>query len=167
MRRPSLILFSIFFLALPTEAKVGIVYLTNLVAKADLIVMAKVESVVTPAVGSRYATARVSEIWKGQCDETIIYQVWPTFWCDTSTAKEGETVLLFLRRDLSGTYRIAHAGRGRFPLHTIEAKEYVRIRYDAILPEDLQKPLEGRAYDGMVETSTLREVVRKLIVPTE
>src|SRR5688572_17287547 len=94
-------LFAILFacaVATQAFAKVASISFEQLVQNSDIIVVAKVESVSHPLIGKRYAKAKVMEVWKGTQTERVEFLASPTWTCDISEAKKGETVLLFLTK---------------------------------------------------------------------
>lgn len=107
-------------------AKVAFIQFSELIECSELIVVAKVQQVKSLSTGRHYAEAKISEIWKGKSAETIEFLASPTWPCDISDAKAGETVLLFLTKNSdSRSYAISHSGRGRRPVHVIDGKRVV------------------------------------------
>src|SRR5262245_55917595 len=93
----------------PVSAMVAGIQLEELVKCSDLIVVATVESVSDPLIGKRYAKAKVAEVWKGARTETVRFLAAPSWTCDVTDAKKGETVVLFLiKSNGSRSYQIAH-----------------------------------------------------------
>src|SRR5260370_38793630 len=88
------------------KARVGEITLKELVDGSDLIVLATVTKVedgpanlklgedVFPPI--KIATARVSEVWKGNTGHEVRYLASSTWICDISDAKVGDRVVLFL-----------------------------------------------------------------------
>jgi hypothetical protein len=146
-------------------AKVASIEFTNLVADSELIVIAKVESVSSPLIGKKYAKARVLEVWKGTNSVTVEFLASPTWTCDISQAKAGDTVLLFLTKsDESRSYAIAHSGRGRFPLRVVDGKNYVTFWPDVLLPKEMlaiDDPEPKENFSRTVEVTRLRDTVKK------
>ena len=165
MRTPLLIAFVTLLTVTQSFAKVASIQFSNLVANCELIVVAKVESVSSPLIGKRYAKARVTEVWKGTNTTTVEFLASPTWTCDISEAKKGETVLLFLTKsDKSRSYAIAHSGRGRLPLRTISGKSYATIWPDVILPKQtptIDGPEPEFDFIRSVDVTLLRELVKK------
>jgi hypothetical protein len=119
----------------------AVVDLDDLIAEAEMIVVVKVKSVrVTgnaPAE-QKIATAEILDAWKGEgVEPTIDYVASPGwFSCDTSDARVGETVVLFLARDQPGErFRIAHFGRGRMRVAG-EGKQRRAEACEVIFPSD-------------------------------
>jgi hypothetical protein len=120
---------------MPAFAKVASISFDELIQSSDLIVVAKVESVSRPLIGKRYAKATIAAVWKGPKTEKVEFLASPTWTCDISEAKKGETVLLFLiKSDESRSYSIAHSGRGRMPLRLVDAKTYATFWPDIRIP---------------------------------
>ncbi|MBI3868285.1 MAG: hypothetical protein HY299_07110 [Verrucomicrobia bacterium] len=165
MRTSLLITFAILLTASQSFAKVASIQFGNLVANCDLIVIANVESVSSPLIGKRYAKARVTEVWKGTKIETVEFLASPTWTCDISTAKKGETVLLFLNKGgKSRSYAIAHSGRGRLPIRMVTGKSCATFWPDVILPKDvptIDAPEPKWDYVRSVEVRLLRDLVKK------
>jgi len=165
MRTSLLIALVTFLTATQTFAKVASVQFSNLVANCELIIVAKVESVSSPLIGKRYAKARVTEVWKGTNTPTVEFLASPTWTCDISEAKKGETVLLFLTKsDKSRSYSIAHSGRGRLPLRTVAGKTYATFWPDVKLPKEIPTidgPEPEWDFIRSVEVALLRDLVKK------
>jgi hypothetical protein len=138
----SLVLFS---LAVPALAKVEGVTLKGLAARSDLIVFARVTKIEAGPNGVRpagdesrpvkVATAQVIETWKGDEVREVRYIASPTWACDTASAAVGERVVLFLEGSREKSYSIAHAGRGRMPIHELNDTRYAELADEVILPE--------------------------------
>jgi hypothetical protein len=142
--------------------------IAQLAEESEVIVLAKVESVSgQPDDENRRAKATVTEVWKGPKVKTVEYRVSPTFACDISDAKRGETVLLFLAKDEETGWGIVWAGRGRMPLRTINGKEFLTHFGDVIFPAETpwvktpEKSEDG--FDAAVELKIVKELVRKAI----
>jgi hypothetical protein len=164
MRTPLLIAFGSLLTASQLFAEVGATKLSDLVVNCDLIVVATVESVSSPLIGKRYAKAKVAEVWKGTKTETVEFLASPTWTCDISEAKNGETVLLFLTRSVkSRSYAIAHAGRGRMPVRAVNGKTYATFWADVVLPEGthtIEGPDPKWKFIRSVDVSVLRDLVK-------
>lgn len=113
------------------SAVVGIDFL---LAESELVVVADVISVVesgTEPQRQRLATARVVESWKGPADRAQLIKFIASpgwFMCDTSDARVGERVVLFLKQeDHEAHPRIAHFGLGRMPVVTIDGTSVAKI----------------------------------------
>lgn len=169
MRISLLIAFVTLFTATQSFAKVASIHFSNLVANCDLIVVAKVESVSSPLIGKKYAKGIVTEVWKGTNTATVEFLASPTWTCDTSEAKKGETVLLFLTKGgKTRSYAIAHSGRGRLPLRTFTGKSYATFWPDVILPKDvptIDGPEPTWDFIRSVEVTLLRDLVKKTPQP--
>ena len=104
----------------------AIVSIDDLVAESHLVVVGDVISVVESGSGpprQSVATLRVVETWMGARSSELQFIASPGwFSCDTSRARKGERVVLFLSRDPGESLpRIAHFGRGRMPIGKIGA----------------------------------------------
>ncbi len=168
MRRTLCIALCFLLFAVPRLfAKVGALQLDELVEGSDLIVLAEVESVTKPLIGERKATARVLEVWKGPPIETVRFIASPTWTCDISEAVEGETVVLFLARgDHPRFYTIAHSGRGRMPLRTVDGLTYATFWREVRLPEGtptIEGPESEWSFIRSVEMEVLRELIEDAI----
>jgi hypothetical protein len=144
-------------------AKVGAVQLAELAEGSDLIVIAKVESVTKPLIGRQHAIARVLDVWKGSPTESAKFVSSPSWTCDISEAVEGEMVVLFLEKsDRRGSYTIAHAGRGRMPLRTVDGATYATFWPEVRLPEGtptVDGPEPQWDFIRSVELGILRDLV--------
>ena len=151
--------------ATQTFAKVAAISLDELVQGSDVIAVAKVESVSKPLVGKHYAKARVMEVWKGSETNKVEFLASPTWTCDISEAKTGETVLLFLAKSgKARSYIIAHSGRGRMPLRIVANKSYATLWQDVRLPKDtptIDGPEPKWDFIRSVEVTILRDLVKK------
>lgn len=152
-------------------AEVGRGRFDDLAKGSDIIVVAKIQSVRKPIFGKHYAKAKVIEVWKGKQTETVEFLASPTWTCDISEAKEGETVLLFLvKSDKSRSYVIARSGRGRMPLRDVNDKTYATFWPEVILPADtstVDGPEPRWKFIRSVEVTTLRDLVKKALEKKE
>lgn len=115
---------------------VGEVRIEDIASSCEDIVIATVTQV-SDSGTTRYATAEAQESLKGTLAGAFRFQAFPTWTCDISDARRGETVLLFLIRDPKHGLVIAHSGRGRMPLHYFDSKRYATVRRsDVRLPKD-------------------------------
>jgi hypothetical protein len=163
-------LFALFFLASAdsARAKVGGMTLKEMIKYSAYIVVARVESVKV-VDGIRVARAVPQQEFKGERGQKPFYFVAEGTWrCDTSTAVEGETVLLFLsrikdnvvKRDMIGKpvarvkveplFSITHSGRGRMPVRIVEGKTYVTLWTGGVsLPRSMKSiPGEEKRYSS-------------------
>ncbi len=142
------------------EAYSAVVSVEALFEEAHTVVVGEVVSVqesgVAPERG-RVATVRVLETWKGPVRSEVQYTVSPGwFLCDTSDARKGEKVVLFLTKD-----RIAHFGRGRMPIGAIGGTEVAfihEVTFPASLPVRRQQAYPMR--EG-VSLGLLRSFIQK------
>jgi hypothetical protein len=106
-------------------AKVAARSLEELVASSDAIVLARVERVSKPIIRKKWAVASVTSVWKGTNESKVTFLASPTWTCDISEAKQGETVVLFLvKYKKAGRYVLALSGRGRMPIRDVGGKAY-------------------------------------------
>jgi hypothetical protein len=162
-------------LALLTEtsalAKVGGISFDELVQRCDIIVVAKVESVTRSISGNRFAKAKITEVWNGAETVRVEFLASPTWTCDVSEAKKGETVLLFLvKSDESRSYMIAVSGRGRMPLRIVNGKSYATFWPEVRLPKDtatIDGPDPKWDFIRSVDVETLRDLVKKALKKKE
>ena len=177
------------------RAEVKDVAFKDFVVNSDPIVVAKVTKVeagpaqreridpMMPAL--RFAIAQVIETWKGTPARELRFVASSSWVCDTSSAEEGERVVLFLaRRKDSTIMSIAHAGRGRMPLREVGAKSFAVLQHEIILPTATptiseQKsarwslaatrpgkpatPLTFTYSEASIELGVLRRLVRSLV----
>jgi hypothetical protein len=127
----------VFLCASPASAKVAAISIEELVAESDEIVVATVTELTPESVlrnQSVFARAAVKRTLKGSLTGTFQFLASPTWTCDSSTAVQGETVLLFLKHHRDHHFVIAHSGRGRMPLRVVSNKDYVTLWSDVRLP---------------------------------
>jgi hypothetical protein len=122
----------------PARASVASITLKELVGRSDLIVVAREtkvedgpadlnlgEDVKSPI---KVATARIVEVWKGKAGPDVRYIASPTWTCDISEAKVGESVVLFLSKSKSVPFMfIEHSGRGRMPIRDVNGRRHATI----------------------------------------
>jgi hypothetical protein len=103
----------------------SIPYLTK---RATFIGVVEVTDVTDDGPRARVATARVRELWRGKpADNVRFYASNGAFACDTSSARVGETELVFLEPQSSAEIlNIGLFGRGRFPV-TREGDDFVAL----------------------------------------
>ena len=153
------------------QAEVAIVAFEHVVRGSDLIAVARVVSVeprLSDPRGHRFARASVIEVWKGSQEvREIEFLASPTWPCDMATAEAGETVVLFLERESSEPYyTIAHAGRGRMPIHTFAKKRFATFWGDMILPKGTRtEQTRGSRSGRSIEVSILRNLVLRAAGP--
>jgi hypothetical protein len=159
----------LFFLLLLTVsqlyAKLAAIWLKQLIALSDVIVVAEVQSVSRPLIGKRYARARVIQVLKGKESGVIKFLASARGIEDVSDAKKGEIDLLFLTRmPESQSYTVTFAGRGRMPLRVVAGKAYLTLWPDVHLPEGtptIEGPDPQWRFIRSVEMATIRELVEK------
>jgi hypothetical protein len=172
------VMVSLVLMSFPTLlwAKVAEIALKELVARSDVIVLAKVLKVEDgptdikteddrfPRV--KVATAQIIETWKGTPLREVRYVASPLWTCDISGGEKGERTVLFLEsRKGSPIMMIAHSGRGRMPLHEVEGKSYATIwSKDVQLPKGtatIPGPEPKYSFIRSVELSKLKGLVRE------
>ena len=145
---------SLSLLAPSAFAYSAVINIADLIAMSDVVVLAEVfdvRSVRESGMEVTMAMADVRATWKGRVDGSTVEYVASPGWflCDTSDAKSGETVLLFLKKDpADGRLHIARYGRGRMPVID-GARPQVRP-YEVIFPLDRD----------VVDLQTLERMVR-------
>lgn len=144
--------------------------LSQLAQGSELIVLARVESVRELAVPGEYtawATATVTEVWKGPDVKSVVYLASPTYACDISDALPGETVLLFLKKEEGLGWVITWSGRGRMPLLNRNGKDYVSHYNDVIFPDGIPEiPTPDKKEDDfhwVVELKIVRDLVKGMV----
>lgn len=146
----------------------AVVSVHRLLNESQLVVLAEVVSVVESGEGAQrqhVATARVLEFWKGRTAakqlEFIASPGW--FACDTSTAHAGETVILFLSQAPGESRpRIAHFGRGRLPVSTIDGAKVAFI-YELRFPPSVPvRRHAGHSGGESVGVASLKSFVQEL-----
>ena len=141
--------------------------LDAMIRESGRIVVAQVDTEgIREARGERWATAKVSETWKGEAAKTVEFRASPTFAGDITQALPGEDVLLFLRPIEGGGWEVVASGRGRMPLQTMDGRTYASLYLDVVLPADSQASRhcsDQPGYDRTIELGTLRESVTRAI----
>jgi len=183
-RRSFLALMTLSLAAGAASADLASVRLEQLVQRADIIAVAKVDEV-RKVHTTKIAFATLQEPLKGGTKRARVAFIAEGTWaCDESTAVEGETVLLFLSRarpalerlpgivprlqevlfemERQGAtlYTISHAGGGRMPLSKQDGKEVAQVRSGLVI---LPPSLAPAALDRPVPADTLLTHVRELI----
>lgn len=163
----------------PVRAEVEPVLLEELVRGSEVIVVADVVLVrdenAKNGKGERVAVARVRERWKGSSGDTVEFFAHPAWACDVSDAKEGETVVLFLRRtrffppaaSSGSTFFIAHHGRGRMPLVLKTKARYAEVSLNEVaLPRTGLRLWTGPSANDskrFIEFESLKRYARRLL----
>ena len=145
--------------ALIAPPDVGSIRLEELTLQSPLIVVAKVNKLVTRTEGT-FANATPMEVWRGSPEGDVEFIVSSTFACDISQAIPGEKVLLFLETDVAGRLSIAHFGRGRLPLDTVDGKDIARCWGGVILPEAMPVAIVDKSRGGYSTGVELAELER-------
>ncbi|MEI8281742.1 MAG: hypothetical protein WCG75_05000 [Armatimonadota bacterium] len=133
-----MLLAAIICLATASFKKVKAITVNELYKMSPVIVRAKVDSI-EKVVGTRVAMATVFDTFKGRVSGAkVAFVAQPTWECDVSNAKKGESILLYLYPaepgpprsevlDVTGAFNhlkqlgrplfyVSHSGRGRFQL---------------------------------------------------
>src|SRR5262245_60247610 len=121
----------------PAGAKVAALPLDELIREADFIGVVHIDrtSWYVPFVRDRVATATVIETWAGRPRPSVEFIASPTWICDISDARRGETAVVLLRhRNKPGPMEIVHSGRGRLPIEDDHGEPWVIYWTDVILP---------------------------------
>jgi hypothetical protein len=84
--------------------------LMELFEMSDFVGMVKVERI-EMVNNKKYAIARVNDVWKGTKAPHVRFRAYPTWICDTSSAKVGQYGLTFLEKEDNG-YAITNSGQG-------------------------------------------------------
>ena len=157
------------------RGEVADITLRSLATSSDTIVVVKVTKIEPAAddisdVGDEYppvrvATARVLETWKGPDVKEVQFVATPTEFCDISSAKEGETLVLFLDRRNRQPMHIAHVGRGRMAVRNIQGKSYATLADEVKAPGGVSilTKSEGKEKVRLLELRTLRGLVRDYV----
>jgi len=133
----------------------------KLLAGSDVVVLAEITGVrryLGPPQELRVATARVIETWKGSTRESQLDFVASPGWfaCDTSNAKKGERVVLFLHREEGQQCPvITNFGRGRMPIGTIDGVAAASV-FEVTFPSEVRM-LRGR-HHPRGEAASLQDI---------
>jgi hypothetical protein len=168
------------------QAKVAPGKLEDMAGSSDVIVLARVEEVISVR-DLKVARAVPQEVFKGSLkQESFSFVASPTWACDISDAVRGETALLFLRRAKGSTvsldglgkpavtidhtplYRIAWSGRGRMPLRMLRGERYTTLwTGDVILPRGIETvPGPEARYASFIRSARLSDILR-VITPRQ
>ncbi len=78
--------------------------------------------------------------------KTVKFRAYSTWQCDSSDAKKGETVLLFLNETDSKVYEIVNSGQGRWPLQSTGKNWTIDVsQYDLMNDEEFSKQKDNSA----------------------
>jgi hypothetical protein len=154
------LLVLILTFAISVYSRVADFYLRDMVNLADVIVLATVNKVQEETHGKR-ATAIVNVCLKGNSSDTVYFQANPTWTCDISDAKEGESAIYFLTKPVNrrGFRQIVISGRGRIPLKFAGEDTLVNFQISAIYPWDL---VSQAKIDTMRTQNSFSYVVRSI-----
>jgi hypothetical protein len=153
-------------------AKVEDPTLGQLVAASDVVVLAKVDVVepyqAGPDVVWRSATARVLETWYGDPGPQVRFRASRLFGCDISSAKVGETAVLFLGKPRpDGVRPILWWGRGGLSVRDIAGEPHVRLRSETFVPghaPDAQRAGVGGWPVSYLKLTTFAASVRPMLM---
>jgi hypothetical protein len=134
----------------PPVFKVPVATLGDLTDRAKIIVVGEVTAVngdwrSAPGELYRVADVRVTKVLKGPADlRQIRYVAQGTWTCDITGGEVGERGVYFLSESKLGAaaglvYSIAHSGRGRMELRTIEGEVFATVwSGDVLLPKSIR-----------------------------
>jgi hypothetical protein len=116
----------------PVAARVAPITLGELAERAEFIGIVRVDRISwgVPLVLRPRAMATILDSWRGQAQGKVMFVAAPTWICDISDAENGEEAVVFVR---DGS--LLHAGRGRMPIFTRNARRLAAIWPDVRLPE--------------------------------
>lgn len=121
------------------SAKLAAFGLDEMIRKADIIVVGKVEAVSPKSGAPRNATVQVTEVLKGAPGEKVLLNVRRTWPCDVSEAKAGERILLFVQHDQEKGQNLIYAsGRGRMPIDEVDGKTYATFWSEVCMPKEIE-----------------------------
>jgi hypothetical protein len=148
--------------------------LESLTKDANLIVVAKVESITTEPFyplndsnpilikgDKQVANAKILDVWKGFLSERVQFLASPIWECDDSTAVVGETVLLFLKDNSKNPYKIiAYNGIGRLPV-----KDSSVLLYSTLLTNEIKDLLgiPAETFRYSIEVDILKQQVQRIL----
>ena len=185
----AVVLLALFITALngTAEGKVAPTSLSNLTTVADQIVTGTVVAV-NSVEGIQVATLEVDSTLKGPSFGHLYFLAQPTWVCDTSEAKLGEHVLLFLnkytfgsgdkdlfdfkeprsfKRKMAGLtgsdpfFSISWSGRGRMPVRTVDGVEYATLWTGDVLLPTVLATIDGpeKEYSSFIRSVPLHDLV--------
>ena len=156
---PRLALIASLLAAAPAWAIAGRAWLEAAINAADVIVLADVESVQSTE-GSRIASARVLQTFKGNPGETVRFEASPSWSCDSSWAESGERALLFLvGKPRDKPYFLTSNGTGRLVVKVIAGEQFLETRLlDLPLDVRVQMMREGDGGFTNVVLASLADV---------
>ena len=129
----------LLFACVNAQARLAAFHFEAMVSNSYMIVVAKVDSITPDSDAPTNAIVRVLETWKGPEHETITLSTAPTWTCDISNAKKGETILLFVWcNQRSGALSINYSGRGRMPIDEINGRKYAIFWPEVWLPKRIR-----------------------------
>jgi hypothetical protein len=133
-----LLFWSILLIQNSVVARVHPSYFKDLVDNSDVIVIAKVIRLKMSGTRTDWAKAKVLQTLKGNSPDTVQFRAYPTFPCDGTTARMGETAMFFLRdQPLSKHYEIESFGRGRITTRTVGQSRQALLPYGVVFPSKI------------------------------
>ena len=148
--------------------------LEDLTNDADLIAVAKVESIATEPFqphndssaivikgDKQVALAEILDVWKGASGKSVRFRASPTWECDISKAFVGETVLLFLNENSNNPYKtIAYNGIGRLPV-----EDHSVLLYHTLLTKEVKHLLEipAKTFRYSVGVNIMKQQVERIL----
>ncbi len=162
-------LFVVVLYAQALFAYSALISAEKLLAGSDVVVLAEIIDVriyFGPPQELRVATARVLETWKGNTRESHFDFVASPGWfaCDTSDARKGERVVLFLHREEGQEYPvITNFGRGRMRIGTIDGVAAASV-FEVTFPSEVRMLRERHHPRGeAVSLQDLRTFVQQRV----
>ena len=169
LRRLCLLLVIVAILPNPCFADAGVMTLSEMAHYSDYIVVGKVIS--TTVSGKKVAEVEVTRTLKGNPNvKRLYYYFGPSWMCDVSDAKEGETAIYFLSAYSSKVevmpgvplFELVHSGRGRLIVHCIDGEPYIRAyrRGDVLFPRSITVAIYPNPKDFDLGLLRLEDVIR-------
>jgi hypothetical protein len=135
----------VFLICASVFAEAPVLTAKELFKSSDLVCLATVEKVETIG-GKKFGVARVTEVWKGKKTKEVRFRAFPEWICDTSDAKQGESVLLFLKLEKPDIYGIVNSGQGKWSISYLVSRVTKKgdiltsvSEYDLLTSEELRK----------------------------
>ena len=177
IQRRLLIMVLVSATATPVASKVAATSLRDLTRSAKAIAVVKV-SATRKVADLKWANATVIRGVKGvKTGDTVTFLAEPTWTCDISEARVGETALVFLvdarhhetwwgfkepdRTKLpNDAYLLAWSGRGRMPIRQVKREDYVTIwYYDVGIPNRIRSVGGPEPQYSFIRSFALEEIL--------